>query len=245
MGETLEAHCENEFNKLRATAFPQASFEKDTVAVSGGMGDYIYREKDEHGDDIVSIMFEMKNESESTAEANKQKNESFFTKLDRDRSNKNCEYAILVSLLEKDSDLYNAGIVDVSHKYPKMYVIRPQFFIPIITLIRNEAFKSLEYKQQLQIAREQNIDITNFEKNLAQFQKGFEYNYKLASRRLQEAVNGIDKTMKQLQKTKDALISSDNNLRLASKKATEVTVRKLTYKNPTMQKKFEELKKEK
>lgn len=238
VGETLEQHCENEFNRLRMTAFPRAYFEKDNDASDGTKGDYIFRESDEAGNEVVSIMFEMKNENDMTA--TKHKNEDFFRKLDADRTKKGCEYAILVSLLESDSELYNAGIVDVSYRYPKMYVIRPQFFIPMITLLRNAAMNSLSYKQELAIVRQQNIDVTNFEEKLGKFQDGFSKNFELASRKFQTAIDEIDATIKHLQKVKDNLISSENNLRLANDKAQGLTIRKLTWGNPTMKAKFDE-----
>ncbi|PID27507.1 MAG: hypothetical protein CSB55_08970 [Candidatus Cloacimonadota bacterium] len=237
VGETLEQHCETEFNKLRSTAFPKAYFGKDNDASSGTKGDFIYRETDESGNEIISVMFEMKNENEATA--TKKKNEDFFAKLDKDRKNKNCEYAVLVSLLESESELYNNGIVDVSYKYQKMYVIRPQFFIPIITILRNAAMNSLQYKQELNLIRNQNIDITKFEEKIESFKKGFAYNYDLASRKFKTAINEIDKTIIHLQKTRDALLSSENNLRLANNKADDLTIKKLTFGNPTMKKKFD------
>lgn len=239
VGETLEQHCEIEFNKLRATAFQNAYFEKDNDSSDGTKGDYIYREEDDSGNEIISIMFEMKNEGDETA--TKHKNEEFLAKLDSDRDKKKCEYAVLVSLLESDSDLYNSGIVDVSYKYPKMYVIRPQFFIPIITLLRNAAMNSLKYKAELAVVRAQNIDITNFEENMEEFKRAFGKNYELAGRKFGEAIDGIDKTIKQLEKTKAALLSSENNLRLANDKAQDLTIKKLTRGNPTMKAKFEEL----
>ncbi|WP_346674687.1 DUF2130 domain-containing protein [Enorma phocaeensis] len=243
VGETLEQHCETEFNRLRMTAFPHAYFEKDNDAVVGddgraSKGDYIYREADEAGNEIISIMFEMKNENDTTA--TKHKNEDFFKKLDSDRTKKGCEYAVLVSLLEPESELYNAGIVDVSYRYPKMYVIRPQFFIPLITLLRNAALNALTYKQELAIVRQQNVDVTNFESKLEKFQQGFSRNYELASRKFQTAIDEIDKTIDHLQKTKDALLSSDRNLRLANDKAQDLTIKKLTRGNPTMKAAFEE-----
>ena len=242
IGETLEIHCENEFNKLRATAFPKnVYFEKDNDARSGSKGDYIYRESDDEGNEIISIMFEMKNENDETA--TKKRNEDFFRELDKDRNEKKCEYAVLVSLLESDSEFYNSGIVDVSYKFDKMYVVRPQFFIPIITLLRNAAMNSMQYKKQLAFERRQNIDITDFEENITKFKESFAKNYDLASRKFDDAIKGIDKTIDQLQKTKDALLSSENNLRLANNKAEELTIKKLTKGNPTMQAKFEELKK--
>jgi hypothetical protein len=240
VGETLEQHCEIEFNKLRPTAFPKAYFEKDNDSKSGSKGDYIYRESDESGNEIISIMFEMKNESDTTEK--KKKNEHFFAELDKDRNEKKCEYAILVSLLEADNELYNTGIVDVSYKYPKMYVIRPQFFIPIITLLRNAAMNSLQYKSELAIVKSQNLDITNFENSLLKFKEDFGYNYNMANKKLVEAISGIDKTIEQLNKTKAALVSTDKNLRIANEKADELTIKKLTRGNPTMKKKFDELK---
>ena len=231
VGETLEQHCETEFNRIRSTAFPRAYFEKDNDASSGSKGDYIFRDVDENDTPIVSIMFEMKNESDTTA--TKKKNEDFLKELDKDRNEKGCEYAILVSLLEPESDLYNSGIVDVFHRYPKMYVIRPQFFIPMITLLRNAAMNSL--------VKAQNIDITNFESDLDQFKTAFAKNYDLASRKFQTAIDEIDKSINHLQKTKDALMSTDRNLRLANDKAQDVTVKKLTRKNPTMKAAFEQL----
>ncbi|MXS84430.1 DUF2130 domain-containing protein [Nitrosomonas sp. HPC101] len=241
VGETLEQHCETEFNRIRATAFPRAYFEKDNDARSGSKGDYIFRDMDEDGTEIVSIMFEMKNESDETA--TKKKNEDFLRELDKDRVEKGCEYAILVSLLEPESELYNTGIVDVFHRYPKMYVIRPQFFIPIITLLRNAAMKSLAYKSELALVKAQNIDITNFEGKLEAFKTGFERNYDLASRQFTKAIEEIDKSIDHLQKTKDALLSTDRNLRLANNKAQDVTIKKLTHGNPTMKARFSELKK--
>ncbi|MBF5052671.1 hypothetical protein ISO4_01273 [Alcanivorax venustensis ISO4] len=239
VGETLEQHCETEFNRIRSTAFPRAYFEKDNDASSGSKGDYIFRDVDENDTPIVSIMFEMKNESDTTA--TKKKNEDFLKELDKDRNEKGCEYAILVSLLEPDCELYNSGIVDVFHRYPKMYVIRPQFFIPMITLLRNAAMNSLEYKQELALVKAQNIDITNFESDLDTFKTAFAKNYDLASRKFQTAIDEIDKSINHLQKTKDALMSTDRNLRLANDKAQDVTVKKLTRKNPTMQAAFEQL----
>jgi len=240
VGETLEQHCETEFNRIRATAFPQAYFEKDNDARLGSKGDYIFRDLAEAGTEIVSIMFEMKNESDETA--TKKKNEDFLKELDKDRNEKGCEYAVLVSLLEPDSELYNTGIVDVSHRYPKMYVVRPQFFIPIITLLRNAAQNSLKYKKELALVRSQNIDITNFESDLDAFKSGFARNYELASKKFKTAITEIDKTIDHLQKTKDALLGSENNLRLANNKADELSVKKLTKGNPTMATKFDELK---
>jgi hypothetical protein len=239
VGETLEQHCEIEFNKLRATAFPNAYFEKDNDAKSGSKGDYIYRETDEAGNEVISIMFEMKNEGDETA--TKKRNEDFLNELDKDRIEKKCEYAILVSLLEGDSELYNSGIVDVSHKHPKTYVIRPQFFIPMITLLRNAALNSLKYKSELALVRAQNVDITNFEESINTFKEGFARNYDLASRKFKTAIDEIDKTIDHLQKTKDALLSSENNLRLANNKAEDLTIKRLTRGNPTMAAKFDEL----
>lgn len=239
IGETLEQHCEAEFNKLRATGFQKAYFEKDNDSRSGSKGDFIYRELDELGNEIISIMFEMKNEGDETA--TKKRNEDFFRELDKDRNEKKCEYAVLVSLLEAESELYNSGIVDISHKFSKMYVVRPQFFIPIITLLRNAAMNSLKYKQELNLIRNQNIDITNFEEKINAFRDGFAYNYDLASRKFKTAIEEIDKTIIHLQKTKDALMSSENNLRLANNKAEDLTIKKLTYGNPTMKAKFEAL----
>ena len=241
IGESLEQHCETEFNRIRTTAFPQAVFGKDNDAKTGSKGDYIYRETDEEGNEIISIMFEMKNENDETA--TKKKNEHFFKELDKDRREKNCEYAVLVSLLEADSDLYNNGIVDVSYAYPKMYVVRPQFFIPIVSLLRNAALNSLKYKQELAQMRAQNIDITHFEEDLDKFKTDFARNYELASRKFQTAIDEIDKTISHLQKTKEALLSSENNLRLANNKATDLTVKKLVRKNPTMKAAFAELEK--
>ena len=239
LGETLELHCETAFNQLRATAFPRAYFEKDNDASSGSKGDYIFRDKTEDDVEVVSIMFEMKNESDTTA--TKKRNEDFFKELDKDRNEKECEYAVLVSLLESDSELYNAGIVDVSYRYEKMYVIRPQFFIPMITLLRNAALGALEYKNELALVKAQNIDITNFESDLDKFKTAFARNYELASRRFETAIDEIDKSIKHLQKTKEALQSADNNLRLANNKAQDVTIKKLTRKNPTMAEKFRDL----
>lgn len=242
VGETLEQHCETQFNQLRMTAFPRAYFEKDNDASDGTKGDFIFRECDEAGNEIVSIMFEMKNENDTTA--TKHKNEDFFKKLDSDRTKKGCEYAILVTLLEPESDLYNTGIVDVSYRYEKMYVIRPQFFIPIITLLRNAALNSLAYKQELALVRQQNVDVTQFEEKLMGFQEGFARNYDLASRRFQTAIDEIDTTIKHLQKVKDNLISSENNLRLANDKAQGLSIRKLTWGNKTMKAKFDEAREE-
>jgi len=240
VGETLEQHCETEFNRIRATAFPRAYFEKDNDASTGSKGDYIFRDVDESGTDIVSIMFEMKNESDATA--SKKRNEDFLKELDKDRNEKGCEYAVLVSLLEPDSELYNTGIVDVFHRYPKMYVIRPQFFIPIITLLRNAAMNAVKYKAELALVKAQNIDITNFENQLESFKSAFSRNYDLASGHFQKAIAEIDKSIDHLQKTKDALVGADRNLRLANDKAQDVTLKKLIRGNPTMAAKFEELK---
>ena len=240
VGETLEQHCEIEFNKIRATAFPRAYFEKDNDARTGSKGDYVFREADEGGTEFISIMFEMKNENDGTA--TKKKNEDFLKELEKDRIEKGCEYAILVSLLEPDSELYNGGIVDVSHRFPKMYVIRPQFFIPMITLLRNGSLNSLTYKSELARVREQNIDITNFEDDLEAFRTGFARNYELASKKFKTAIDEIDKTIDHLQKTKEALLGSENNLRLANNKADDLTIKKLTRGNPTMAAKFAELK---
>ncbi len=239
VGETLEQHCETEFNKLRATGFQNAYFEKDNDARTGSKGDYIYREADEAGNEIVSIMFEMKNEGDETA--TKHKNDDFLRELDKDRSEKKCEYAVLVTLLEADSELYNTGIVDMSHRYPKMYVIRPQFFIPMITVLRNAALNSLKYKSELAMVRAQNVDITNFEDSMNTFKEGFAKNYDLASRKFKTAIEEIDKTISHLQKTKDALLSSENNLRLANNKAQDLSIKRLTRGNPTMAAKFAEL----
>lgn len=241
VGESLEQHCENEFNRLRMTAFPTAYFEKDNDDSKGSKGDYIFREFDADGNEIISIMFEMKNEQDSTS--TKKKNEDFFKKLDKDRNTKNCEYAVLVSMLEPESELYNTGIVDVSYQYTKMYVIRPQFFIPIITLLRNAAMNSMEYKRELAIIKNQEIDITNFEENMETFKNGFSRNFRLASDKFQTAIEEIDKTIDHLQKTKNALLSSENNLRLANDKAQDLTIKKLTRGNPTMKAKFADLKK--
>jgi hypothetical protein len=242
VGETLEQHCEIEFNKLRATAFKNAYFEKDNDSSSGSKGDFIYREKDYADNEIISIMFEMKNEVDQTA--TKKKNEDFFKELDKDRNEKKCEYAVLVSLLETENEYYNTGIVDVSHKFSKMYVVRPQFFIPIITVLRNAAMSSIQYKAELALVKSQNIDITNFEEKINKFKEGFARNYDLASRKFKEAIDGIDKTIKELEKTKAALLSSENNLRLANDKTEELTIKKLTHGNPTMKAKFDELNKE-
>ena len=236
VGETLEQHCETEFNKLRATAFRDSYFEKDNDAKSGSKGDYIFREDDEASNEVVSIMFEMKNESDTTAY--KKKNEDFLRELDKDRTEKNCEYAVLVSLLESDNELYNTGIVDMSHHYPKMYVIRPQFFIPIITLLRNAALNSMKYKAELALVKNQDIDITNFEDNVNKFKDGFARNYELASRKFKTAIDEIDKTIDHLQKTKENLLRSEDNLRLANNKADDLTIKKLTRGNSTMTNKF-------
>lgn len=243
VGETLEQHCELQFNQLRATAFRNAYFEKDNDARTGSKGDYIYRECDENGTEIISIMFEMKNEMDTTA--TKHKNEDFFKELDKDRNEKKCEYAVLVSLLEADNELYNAGIVDVSYKYNKMYVVRPQCFIPIITLLRNAAMNALTYKQELAVVRNQNIDISTFEDSLMQFKDDFGRNYKIAHDHFDKAIDEIDKTIDHLQKVKKELQGSDNQLRIANNKVEDVTVKKLTKDNPTMKAKFEELKREK
>ncbi|MCF6243667.1 MAG: DUF2130 domain-containing protein [Sulfurovum sp.] len=238
VGETLEQHCEYEFNKLRATGFQNAYFEKDNDSTGGTKGDYIYKEVDDEGNEVISIMFEMKNENDETA--TKKKNDDFLAKLDKDRKAKGCEYAVLVSLLETDNELYNTGIVDVSHKFEKMYVVRPQFFIPIITLLRNAAMNSMQYKAELNMMRNQNIDITNFEEKINAFKTGFARNYDLASRKFKTAIDEIDKTITHLQKTKDALLSSENNLRLANNKADDLTIKKLTHGNPTMKARFDE-----
>jgi len=240
VGETLEQHCDTEFNRIRATAFPKAFFEKDNDARTGSKGDFIFRDFDEGGAEIVSIMFDMKNESDTSA--TKCKNEDFLSKLDKDRSEKDCEYAVLVSLLEPDSELYNTGIVDVFHRYPKMYVVRPQFFVPMISLLRNAAMNSLKYKSELALVKAQYVDITNFEFELEAFKSGFAKNYDLASRRFITAIEEIDKSISHLQKTKDALIGCDRNLRLANDKAQDVTIKKLTRGNPTMAAKFADLK---
>ena len=242
VGESLEQHCEVEFNKLRATAFPRAYFEKDNDASEGSKGDFIFRECDEEGNEIVSIMFEMKNESDESAY--RHKNEEFFKKLDADRAKKGCEYAVLVTLLEPESELYNQGIVDVSYRFEKMYVIRPQFFIPMISILRNAALNSMAYKAELAVVRNQNVDITNFEESMEAFKAGFARNYDLASRKFQTAIDEIDKTILHLQKTKEALMSSENNLRLANNKAQDLTIKRLTRKNPTMKAAFEALKAE-
>jgi hypothetical protein len=242
VGESLEQHCENEFNKLRAVGFQDAYFEKDNDAKLGSKGDYIFKQYDADGNEIISIMFEMKNEEDATI--TKKKNEDFLDKLHKDRTDKKCEYAVLVSLLEMDNELYNSGIVDKSHRYPKMYVIRPQFFIPVITFLRNAAMNSAQYKSELALIRNQNIDVTNFEENLNTFKDAFFKNYERASQKFYDAIDGIDKTMAQLQRIKDALILSEKNLRIANDKADSITVKKLTKNNPTMIAKFAELKKE-
>lgn len=238
VGESLEQHCEIEFNKLRATAFPSAYFEKDNDARTGSKGDYIFREASEDGTEFISIMFEMKNEMDQTA--TKKKNEDFLKELDKDRREKKCEYAVLVSLLEIDNELYNTGIVDMSYRYEKMYVIRPQFFIPIITILRNAALNSLSYKQEVEVMRNLNIDISRFEENMNKFKEGFAKNYELASRKFNTAIDEIDKSITHLQKIKEALLSSENNLRLANNKAEDLTIKKLTRNNPTMKAMFEE-----
>lgn len=239
VGETLEQHCETEFNKLRATGFQHAYFEKDNDAKSGSKGDYVYRETDAEGYEITSIMFEMKNEGDETA--TKHKNDDFLRELDKDRIEKKCEYAVLVTLLEAENELYNTGIVDMSHRYPKMYVVRPQFFIPMITLLRNAAMNAMKYKAELALVKNQNIDITNFEDNLGKFKEGFAKNFELASRKFKTAIEEIDKTIDHLQKTKEALLSSGDNLRHANNKADDLTIKKLTRGNPTMATKFAEL----
>jgi len=239
VGETLEQHCEIEFNKLRATGFQNAYFEKDNDAKTGSKGDFIFREFADDGTEFISIMFEMKNEMDETA--TKHKNEDFFKELDKDRNEKKCEYAVLVSLLEADNELYNTGIVDVSYRYPKMYVIRPQFFIPMITLLRNASLNALQYKQELAVIRNQNIDISHFEEDMNDFKDKFSRNYRLASEKFKKAIDEIDKTIDHLQKTKDALLSSENNLRLANNKAEELSIKRLTRNNPTMAAKFAEL----
>jgi len=239
IGESLEQHCETEFNRIRAAAFPKAHFEKDNDVSTGSKGDYIYRESDESGTVFASIMFEMKNEADATA--SKKKNEDFLKELDKDRNEKGCEYAVLVSLLEPESELYNGGIVDMSHRFPKMYVVRPQFFIPIVTLLRNAALSSLTYRTELARVREQNADITSFEEELDAFKTGFARNYDLASRRFKTAIEELDKTIDHLQKMKDALLGSENHLRLANNKADDLTIRRLTRGNPTMATKFAEL----
>ena len=243
VGESLEQHCMIQFNSIRMTAFPNAYFEKDNDARTGSKGDFIFRESSEDGTEFISIMFEMKNESDETA--TKHKNEDFFKELDKDRREKGCEYAVLVSLLESDNDLYNNGIVDVSYRYEKMYVIRPQFFIPMITLLRNAALNSLKYKKELQVVKNQQLDILHFEENMEAFKSGFAKNYDLASRKFQEAIESIDKTIKQLEKTKEALLSSDRNLRLANDKAQDLTIKKLTKNAPTVKAMLDEARQEK
>ena len=242
IGESLEQHCNNEFNRIRPI-LKNVYFEKDNDARTGSKGDFVFRESDDDGTEVISIMFEMKNEADETA--SKHKNEDFFKELDKDRREKNCEYAVLVSLLEIDNDYYNTGIVDVSHKYPNMYVIRPQFFIPIITLLRGAAMNSLSYKKELEIVQNQNIDISHFEENMNNFKEGFARNYRLASEKFKKAIDEIDKTIDHLQKTKDALLSSENNLRLANNKAEDLTIKKLTHGSETMAKMFDELKENK
>jgi len=239
LGETLEQHCENAFNQLRATGFQKAYFEKDNDASGGSKGDYIYRESDDDGNEIVSIMFDMKNEADTTS--TKKRNEDFLRELDKDRTDKKCEYAVLVSLLETENDLYNTGIIDVSHRHPKMYVIRPQFFIPMITLLRNTSMKAMEYKAELAVIKSQNVDVTDFENRLNDFRDAFGRNYRLASEKFKAAIDGIDKSIAQLQKTKEALLSSENNFRLANDKAEDLSVKKLVRGNPTMTAKFAEL----
>ena len=236
VGESLEQHCEIEFNKLRSTAFPNAYFEKDNDVKNGSKGDYIFREADFDGNEIISIMFEMKNENDQTA--TKKKNEDFFKELDKDRTEKKCEYAILVSTLESDNDLYNQGIVDVTYKYEKMYVIRPQFFIPIISLLKNAAMNSLQYKAELNLMRNQNIDITNFEEKINTFREGFAYNVSQADKNFNNAIKKIDASIKNLQDTKDSLLKTLNNLRIANNKTDALTIKKLTYGNKTMKDKF-------
>ncbi len=239
IGESLEQHCETEFNKLRATAFQRAYFEKDNDTKTGSKGDFIYREFSESGVEFISIMFEMKNEMDTTA--TKHKNEDFFKELDKDRKEKKCEYAVLVTMLEADNEYYNSGIVDVSYKYPKMYVVRPQFFIPIITVLKNAALNSLQYRHELELVRNQNIDITHFEEDINDFKDKFSRNFRLASEKFRRAIDEIDKTIDHLQKTKEALLSSENNLRLANNKAEDLTIKRLTKGNPTMAAKFAEL----
>lgn len=240
VGESLEQHCEIEFNRLRATGFQKAYFDKDNDAKSGSKGDYIYRDYDQNGGEFISIMFEMKNEMDTTS--TKKKNSDFLKELDKDRREKNCEYAVLVSLLEPENELYNTGIVDMSHCYPKMYVVRPQFFIPIITLLRNAALNSLEYRNELAIIKAQNIDVSNFEAEMNDFKEKFSRNFRLASEKFHKAIDEIDKTIEHLQKTKEALLSSENNLRLANNKAEDLSIKRLTKNNPTMEAKFAELK---
>ena len=242
VGESLEQHCQNAFNSIRMTAFPHAYFEKDNDSSSGEKGDFIFKEYTEEGAELISIMFEMKNENDETA--TKHKNEDFFAKLDKDRKTKNCEYAILVSMLEPESELYNAGIVDVSYKYPKMYVVRPQCFIPIITLLRNASLNASKYKNELMIARNQSIDVTNFENSLLDFQDKFNKNYNLASQRFNSAIEEIDKTIDHLNKVKEGLLGADRNLRLANDKAQDLSIKKLTRNNPTMKEAFDKVKNE-
>lgn len=242
LGETLEQHCEIEFNKLRSLGFQNSYFEKDNDVSTGSKGDYIFRELDEDGNEILSIMFEMKNEADMTS--TKKKNEDFLKKLDKDRNEKKCEYAVLVSMLESDNDYYNTGIVDVSYRYPKMYVVRPQFFIPTITLLRNAALKSLEYKRALIVAQNQNVDITNFENKMNEFKEGFAHNYNLASKKFQSAIKDIDDAIEHLQKIRDELLGSEKQLGLANKKVDALSIKKLTQNNPTMRAKFEALKNE-
>ena len=241
LGESLEQHCEIEFNNLRSTAFQNSYFEKDNDSSSGTKGDFIFKETDEDGNEIISIMFEMKNENDETT--NKKRNEEFFAKLDKDRNSKKCEYAVLVTLLETENEYYNSGIVDVSHKYDKMYVVRPQFFIPIITLLRNGSMSSLKYKQELNLMRNQSIDITNFEDKISKFKDGFAKNYLSATNHFEKAIAEIDKSISRMQKVKQELTTSENQLRLANQKADDLTIKKLTYGNPTMKSKFNELKK--
>ena len=242
VGETLEQHCDTEFNRIRSAAFPGAYFEKDNDVKTGSKGDFIFRDFAEDGTEFISIMFEMKNEMDTTA--TKHKNEDFFKELDKDRNEKNCEYAVLVSLLESDSELYNSGIVDVSHRYPKMYVVRPQFFIPIITLLRNAALNSVKYKQQIAEYKQTNIDVSNFEAEMNDFKEKFGKNYMIASKKFKEAVEEIDKTISHLNKIKEALLGSENNLRLANDKAQYLSIKRLTKNSPTVAKAFENLKKE-
>jgi hypothetical protein len=239
VGETLEQHCEIEFNRIRAAAFQRAHFEKDNDARTGSKGDYIFRDSDESGTEIVSIMFEMKNESDQTA--TKKRNDDFLKELDKDRTEKGCEYAVLVSLIEPESELYNSGIVDVSHRYPKMYVVRPQFFVPLITLLRNAALNAMKYKSELALVRSQNVDITRFETQLDEFKTAFGRNWRLASEGFEEAIRRIDEAIKDLEKTKEALHKSANNLRLANDKADDLTIKKLTRGNPTMAAKFADI----
>ena len=241
LGESLEQHCEIEFNNLRSTAFQKSYFEKDNDSSSGTKGDFVFKEEDDAGNEIISIMFEMKNENDATT--NKKRNEDFFAKLDKDRNSKKCEYAVLVTLLEKDNEYYNSGIVDVSHKFKKMYVVRPQFFIPIITLLRNGAMSSLKYKQELNLMKNQSIDITNFEDKISNFKEGFAKNYLSASSHFEKAIAEIDKSISRMQKVKQELTTSENQLRLANQKADDLTIKKLTHGNPTMKSKFDDLKK--